>query len=329
MHLRRVYSDSCDPAPEMRPGNPTYKKSIRIVRLVWHRDGPHVKIDMRTTLVIAIQGRNRIALPKWLAGSRVVGLFAAGTIAFGWCSSCQYAAHWPEHLTRGLAWAGVAVSTLGIVCGCGRLRSSHWPDGLLCLTLLAGFWLLAAAGSAGVQMCAFCALFWLAQLPLWFELACSDRPLRMAARVIPILGASIVLLAAASPDARWHLPRMVPPAEPAQLGPKLGTKFPPDILPASNGIVVVVTECAPCAQLGLQRRVEALSKNHSVTVLTGAHNSFAADLFPSRTLVRVPESFFAAMNVRGDGPPLIFEVWDGRIQRVGQPATFSVGKENK
>lgn len=129
-----------------------------------------ISYGVGATLETTFRDRNRFHLAKWLSGFRAFGLLVAGAIAIGWCSGCQYAAHWPEQVTRGLAWAGVVASALGIVGAWDRLRAMYWPDGVLCLTLLAGFWILAGAGSAGVQMCGFCALYWTTQLPLWLEL---------------------------------------------------------------------------------------------------------------------------------------------------------------
>lgn len=245
-------------------------------------------------------------------------------LVFHWCARCAEGAMWQGPTPTYLACAGLVYSLF--LLGAGLVRSDRMnqiSDGLLCLAVIVGGWLIAAAASSGNSMCPLCLAFWVAQGLLLLDLLWNRRRMTKFATAAVAGVAVVLLVVASSQPLRAELASALPNPSPGHVGPHRGDAFPEIPGAPKTGVVVLATECAPCMLAGLERGVRRLAATKTpLTVLVGEGNAAVATLLKHYRVVRVPDTLFEKVGTPKMGPPIFVELKDGRVAKVGPPASF-------
>lgn len=257
---------------------------------------------------------------------RALASATAFGIALGFCSSCAYEARFPSPWPQVLGWIGGLIG-LAMLAGAlsNRTSGQNLADSILCMTILGGGWLFAAAIGVAVPLCTWCWVFWSCIAALFAELALSQRLLSRMGLAGLAAGALVVVLAGFSPSFRWELATVLPKSVPGQIGPRIGQQLPPLAGLPSTGFVVLASNCAPCMIKGLQDRVRELeATSESVVVMANNQNKFVAALFPDTPIIRVDSGYFQKLHMRTDGPPIIVYLVNDKVKKTGPVAAFRI-----
>jgi hypothetical protein len=243
---------------------------------------------------------------------------ASGTLAVGACISCAGGGRILPllGLVASLTAFGLRLSSQSVP----RLR--EWADLAVVLLMLAGCATLALASATGTSPCNICILYWLFNTTLFIELIFSKRNLAFMGSVSIAIGAVAATVIGGSAVPRSEIAFLLPPPSSVIGGPKVGDSL--GSLPElpQNGILVFATQCGPCWQEPVIRKVRQL-KARGLRIYTIAPPDAR---WPQHTLnislITLDPADWRRLHLEPAGVPHIVQVRDGTVVASGDALSF-------
>jgi hypothetical protein len=253
--------------------------------------------------------------------SRLTLIGASSALLIGWCSECTASALEPYYVQRWLLpGAGLVVGLA--ICILGYIpRGRPLADALLVISAMVGLFLAAVSSAVSLQPCLLCWIFWGALFVLLVELVFSDRAMvRPATFAISIASVCVIPLIVVQ-GAQAELAAITPVRSTSERT-LLGKVIPRDLGLPTEGIIVLVTDCATCWKgAGEAEGTRLREEGYSVTVvyLDRVANDAERPVPPSSIL---REEDLLRLGIDPTSPPLVLQVSEGRVIASGHPGRF-------